>query len=477
MRTRRIGGLGVWVHNGGVWVHNGSVRSAGCVWRAVFGCRAEPILFVCAVTGLAAIAFGSAGTSASARATAAPAPMIGANYSHVGVNGCDFSNQGIVAYGARFPSLVTHQLAAMRAAGIETLRLFVWHMHDASGQSWGVVGSAGGRLGAIEEGNLIHYLTAVRAAGFKQLTVVFGPMWTNDPIGFPDNHYDPSLFEENWDMIRSVRGIVKQYGPASTHFDLLNEGAPSDYLATKTQLESYIAVMYSNYVDAFGNQDVTVSSIVAANDQSRISNLIDTLRSTGRPLPTWFEIHTYTDTILEDLRATDATLTSKGLTQPITIGETSYNNQAAADAAKAFVASSARPLAEVIEWPLRRNSGCRDISVAPPFQADAFITALTGSPPSKALTATVGPRSSISLTTAYGDPLSAIETGTYALNVGDLSRQDGFHLSGPGVNLATTARFKGTKHWTVVLKPGTYRYRSDRRSSTLRGTFVALATH
>src|SRR5205085_5220865 len=129
----------------------------------------------------------------------------------------------------------------------------------------------------------------------------------NDPVGYPQNTYDPSLFEENWQLIRFVRGIVKQYGPLDTRFDLFNEGAPSDYLATKTQVEEYLAHMYSNYVDAFGNNDVTVSSIVGANDQSRIANLIDTLRSTGRPLPTWFEVHAYSTNVLADLRAADAT--------------------------------------------------------------------------------------------------------------------------------------------------------------------------
>jgi len=402
-------------------------------------------------------------------------PLVGANYSHMGLAGCDFSNEGIIADGTFSRPLVKQQLAAMRAAGIETLRLFIWHMHDASNQTWGVVTSAGGRLGTAEQKNLVNYATDARLAGFKQLTVVFGPMWTNDPIGFPDNRYDPSLFQENWDFIKNVRQLVKQYGPASTHFDLLNEGAPSDYLAAKVQLEDYLARMYSNYVDSFGNQDVTVSSIVAANDQSRISNLIDTLRATGRPLPTWFELHAYSGTLLDDLRATDATLTGKGLTQPITIGETNYNDADAANAVKNFISSSPRQLAEVIEWPLRRDSGCRDISVAPPYKADAFIQAVTGSAPSTMLTATVRP-GKMSLTPPYGNALTALEAAEYTLTVTDLSAKENLHLSGPGVNVHTTAQFQGTATWRLALKPGLYRYRSDRPKSKLRGTIFVLPT-
>jgi hypothetical protein len=423
----------------------------------------------------AAASVGLAAALPGAGGAAGGVPLIGANYSHFGVTACDFGGRGIVASGTFNRGLVKKQLAAMRAAGIETLRLFIWNMHDASGQTWGVVSSAGGRLGPAEEKNLINYFTAVRNAGFKQLTVVFGPQWTNDPIGWPDNHYDPSLFDENWQLIRFVRPLVKQYGPPSVHFDLLNEGAPSDYLATKVQLESYLAQMYSNYVDAFGNQDVTVSSIVGANDQSRISNLIDTLRSSGRPLPTWFEIHIYGATPLEDLRATDATLTAKGLMQPITIGETYYNDSETAAAIKTVIASASRPITEVIEWPLRRNSDCRDISVAPPYEADAFIEALTGSPPPTALTASVGP-GAMSLKTPGSDPLTALEAGDYTLTVSDLSAKNNFHLIGPGVNMATTKRFVGTKTWTLRLTAGTYRYRSDRKASHLRGSFAVLTT-
>jgi hypothetical protein len=127
----------------------------------------------------------------------------------------------------------------MRAAGIKTLRTFIWSMHDASGQSWGVVSSAGGGLGATETKNLINLVSDARRLGFVRLNVAFSPQWTNDPIGYPENHYDPSLFDENWQLIRYVRGIVKQYGPLDSRFDLLNEGAPSDYGATKTQLEDY----------------------------------------------------------------------------------------------------------------------------------------------------------------------------------------------------------------------------------------------
>jgi len=420
-------------------------------------------------------AFGLMTGSSGAGGTVGALPLVGVNYSTSGDLGCDFGGYGIVADGEYDRPLIRQQLAAMRAAGIQTLRTFIWSTHDASGQNWGVVSSAGGRLGPAETKNLVDFVSDVRRLGFVRLDVAFSPQGQNDPIGYPQNDYDPSLFDENWQLIRYVRGIVKQYGgPLDSRFDILNEGAPSDYLATKTQLEEYIAQMYSNYVDAFGNSDVTVSSIVAANDQSRIANLIDTLRSTGLPLPTWFEVHTYSTDVLDDLRATDATLTAEGISQPITLGETYYNDPSAASAVATFVATSSRRLDEALTWPLARGSSCQAISVPPPYKANAFIMALTGALPPHTITATVGPGRTLTLTTPYGQAVTALEDGTYTFTVADRSKADNIHISGPGVNVATGLHSRGKKTWTLRLRPSTYRYRSDRPKSHLKGVFTVL---
>ena len=253
----------------------------------------------------------------------------------------------------------------MRAAGIDTLRLFVWHMHDASDQSWGVVSSEGCATGAAEQKNLVNYAADARLAGFTGSSPSYsGPSGRTIRSDFRITVTTLRCSRRTGTSSRTSASWSNSTGPASTHFDLLNEGAPSDYLATRAQLAAYLARLYSNYVDAFGNQDVTISSIVAANDQSRISNLIHTLRSTGRPLPIWFQLHLYSGTLLEDLRATDVTLTAKGFTQPITIGETNYNDPEAAKAVKDFNSLSSRRLTEVIEWPLKegermwRHFGC-----------------------------------------------------------------------------------------------------------------------
>ena len=295
------------------------------------------------------IAAGCLGLTGSARGTSTT-PLVGVNYAHVSLAGCDFTDRGIVHDGSRYQQLIARQLAAMRASGIEALRMIVWNMHDATGQRWGVVSSAGGLLQPGPRANLTAFAQEARKDGFKELEIAYSPQWTNDPDGWPTSNWDLSLLDEDWHFIQDVRSVVKRNGPAITHFDLLNEGSPSDYAAPiKQQLEDYIAQMYTKYVDAYGNDDVTVSTIGDAADQTRMVNLIDVLRSTGKPLPHWFEIHPYVGSILSTLQAIDTTLTNEGVSQPISVGEPYYDDAQAADAVSTFLHSSSRPVTEVIK--------------------------------------------------------------------------------------------------------------------------------
>jgi hypothetical protein len=91
------------------------------------------------------------------------------------------------------------------------------------------------------------------------------------------------------------------------------------------------------------------------------------------------------------------------------------------------------------------------------------------------LTATVGPRSTISLTTSSGARVRSLAAGTYAITVRDRSTKDNFHLSGSaGLNRRTGVAGRGRVVWTLALKPGIHRYRSDADRS-LAGSFTVKA--
>jgi len=91
------------------------------------------------------------------------------------------------------------------------------------------------------------------------------------------------------------------------------------------------------------------------------------------------------------------------------------------------------------------------------------------------LNAAVGPRSSIALKTAGGVPAGALVAGSYAITVRDRSTTDDFHLSGPGgVDRRTGVVGRTRVVWTLELRPGTYRYRSDAHPQ-LNGAFIVAA--
>lgn len=300
--------------------------------------------------------------------------LVGTNYTHYAFPHCSWHGTNIIRSFQRnvVREIVHDQLSAMRRGSVTSLRIILWHMTEPGPNDWGPVPSLGGALGAPYRRNLQEYLTEIRRFGFRRLTVSFGPQWTNNPVA---RRYDPSKFEENWSFLRDVRAIIKQYGPRETRFDLINEGAPSDYLNPKLrrQMSLYISRMYSRYVRAFGNRDVVVSVIgpeSVFDHGNRLQNLINIIASTRSGQPHWFEIH-LNDTgrdVLHGLEVTDEILSANGLDQRIVIGEAAYNDAPTASAIATFMRSSSR-VEEILQWFSRANASCNE---SPPYSVTAY---------------------------------------------------------------------------------------------------------
>ena len=83
---------------------------------------------------------------------------------------------------------------------------------------------------------------------------------------------------------------------------------------------------------------------------------------------------------------------------------------------------------------------------------------------------TVGPGFTITLKQG-GKKVSTLKAGSYKIVVADKSNIHDFHLTGPGVNKATSVGGTGTKTWTVTLKKGTYKFVCDPHASIMKGSF------
>jgi hypothetical protein len=87
------------------------------------------------------------------------------------------------------------------------------------------------------------------------------------------------------------------------------------------------------------------------------------------------------------------------------------------------------------------------------------------------LTGTVGPGFTIKLVGADGLPVQRLAPGTYEVAVDDRSPEHNFHLSGPGVDVATPVDDIGAQTFAVTLRDGRYTFVCDPHALTMRGGF------
>src|SRR5579862_2099058 len=84
---------------------------------------------------------------------------------------------------------------------------------------------------------------------------------------------------------------------------------------------------------------------------------------------------------------------------------------------------------------------------------------------------TVGPGFTIRLTDSTGQ-VSNLAPGIYTIQVKDLADIHNFHLTGPGVDMATDIEGTGTFTWTVTLANGSYHFQCDAHPRQLFGNFT-----
>jgi hypothetical protein len=88
------------------------------------------------------------------------------------------------------------------------------------------------------------------------------------------------------------------------------------------------------------------------------------------------------------------------------------------------------------------------------------------------LFATVGPDFTISLRNAQGQNVTQLDPGPYRIIVEDRSDFHNFHLSGPGVSLATDIEALESVTWDVTFVEGRYTFVCDPHATDMRGAFT-----
>jgi hypothetical protein len=72
-----------------------------------------------------------------------------------------------------------------------------------------------------------------------------------------------------------------------------------------------------------------------------------------------------------------------------------------------------------------------------------------------------------------GNAVTHVDPGTYTLVVHDQADIHNFHLSGPGVDVATGVDTTGDQTFTVTFAQGTYTFICDAHPTLMRGKFTA----
>jgi len=88
------------------------------------------------------------------------------------------------------------------------------------------------------------------------------------------------------------------------------------------------------------------------------------------------------------------------------------------------------------------------------------------------LFATVSPDFTISLRNAQGQSVTQLDPGPYRIVVEDRSDFHNFHLSGPGVSLATDIEALESVTWEVTFVEGRYTFVCDPHATEMRGSFT-----
>jgi plastocyanin len=84
----------------------------------------------------------------------------------------------------------------------------------------------------------------------------------------------------------------------------------------------------------------------------------------------------------------------------------------------------------------------------------------------------IGDSFAIQLKDASGQPVTHLDPGTYTLLVHDHSSIHNFHVTGPGVDVASDVGRTGDSTFTITLTNGTYTFVCDAHPGEMKGKFT-----
>lgn len=265
---------------------------------------------------------------------------------------------------------IRSELAQMFESGQRRLRIGIFHGHGFDTGT--VMDATGGHLPPQYTKNLADLLAAIKAAGFVQVEIAFHP---EGPGVHEWTSWDESRFEENWQLIRNLRPVIRA-ARLPYRIDLSNEAIPGP---GQPLVLEYSRRLWRNYIRAYGRGDTVGFSVIG--DPAHVGRMREVYGDTP---PRVFDIHFYGGTSgmteYELFRSSDRAMKGLRLSQPWIVGESFYDDSAAASQLRSALLATRRPVYYLTQWPLTRGSPCADVDVGAPTAFGAYVGAGFGWP-------------------------------------------------------------------------------------------------
>ncbi|MDT0300748.1 hypothetical protein [Streptomonospora wellingtoniae] len=330
------------------------------------GAAAAAALAVAASAAAVVDSTGAAPEAATAAAAAGANSPGGSNYNFYRLDGCNREPYGVLKNFHTKRDLITDQLTEMHANGQRRLILGIFHRNGP--ETGTVMDSSGGDIKEQYKQNLADLLATADDIGFAEVEVAMHVLGGNSPNGWDSWHED--LYQENWQLIQKIRPIVRNSG-IHYRLNLGNELTPAP---NQPQTLAYTQRLWDDYTAAYGKGDTVGFSIIGSRPE-RIAAIPDMY---GGDPPHLFDFHFYGDDSAdeyEQFTAAHRQMAEMGYDQGWVVGETYYNDAAAADRIDRAIADTGREVYWLTQWPLTRDRGCDHVDVAPPAEFDAFAGA------------------------------------------------------------------------------------------------------
>ena len=259
---------------------------------------------------------------------------------------------------------IDRQLKAMYQNGQRRLRIPIYFGRGLGGGT--VLDSTGGHLAASYRENLTNLLRTIRKTGFKEIIVGFFPLGPNEPSRW--TAFQEDYYEENWALIRNLRPLITG-AKIPYRIDLGNEGSPS---ASQRVALEYCQRLWNQYAAMYGTLDTVGFSIIPSPDRLRLVSAVygDSLFGNHGEPPA-LDLHFYR-AAQQNFKLAAGILRGAGYRQPWILGECFFNDAEEAEALRQAIRATGQYVLFLLQWPMRANSACHELDVAPPLDFDQY---------------------------------------------------------------------------------------------------------